>query len=126
MQSELAGLMETFVRAGMRDVNETRVAAGRLAQWLRARQSDWAARQFSTEQAQAVRRAIVSDAASGRMNDFNAAEQVVLALESISYSLNDWDRVSAAMDRMFDEVADDASFVPASFARTAASVQGQF
>ena len=38
-------------------------------------------RQFSADEVRAVRRAIANDAASGRMGDFNAAEQAVLALE---------------------------------------------
>lgn len=126
MQAELAELTAAFVLGGMQDVNAARVAAGRLAQWLRARQGEWAVRQFGAEQIRAVRRAIVRDAARGRMSDFNSAEQAVLALESISYSLGDWDNVSSAMDSIFNEVADDATFAPASFARTAANIQGQF
>lgn len=126
MQAELAGLTAEFVRGGQQDTALAKVAAGRLSQWLRERQRTWATREFSRDAIVAVRRALVSEAARGRMADFSAAEQVVLALESISYSLGDWDNVSSALNSIFAEVEDDADFAPSSFARTAASIQGRF
>jgi hypothetical protein len=125
-RAELADMAATLVRGGQEDVTAAVDAAGRIAAWLGQRQAGWANGQFTAEQVRAVRRAIASDAARGMMSDFNAAEQAVLALESLSYTLDDWDRVSAAMDSIFNEVADDADFSPASFARTAASIEGQF
>lgn len=124
--TELAGITAELVRGGQQDVAAARVAAGRLGQWLRQRQRDWASRNFSAETIMAVRRALIQQAARGQIRDFNAAEQVFLGLESLSYSLDDRQRLSAALDRIFAEVEDDATFVPSSFARTAGSVQGQF
>jgi hypothetical protein len=60
------------------------------------------------------------------MSDFSAAEQVYLALESLSYTLGDRQKLSAALDRFYAEVEDDASFNPSSFSNTAQSLQGQF
>ena len=124
--AELTTNTEALIRGGQQDIAVAKVAAGRLGQWLRQRQRDWATQSFSDADVVAVRRALVGQAASGQMRDFNAAEQVVLALESLSYSLGDRDRLSSALDRIFTEVEDDATFSPSSFAGTARSVQGQF
>lgn len=125
-QSELTSTTAALIRGGQQDVVAARVAAGRLGQWLRQRQREWSSRNFSAETVVAVRRALVRQAASGRMSDFNAAEQVYLALESLSYSLDDRQRLAGALDRIYAEVEDDATFVPSSFASTAGKVQGQF
>jgi hypothetical protein len=123
---ELGAMAAALVRGGQEDITVAAEAAGRISAWLQARQQAWADRQFTADEVRAVRRAIANDAARGRMGDFNAAEQAVLALESLSYSLRDWDRVSAAMDSIFNEVADDADFSPTSFAGTAGRIAGQF
>ena len=125
-RAELAALQSAFVSAGTENVDAAVVAAGRLSQWLRTAQREWLAQSFSPEQVQAVRRQIASDAARGGMSDFAAAEQVVLALETLSYALDDWNRVSSAMDRIFEQVADDASYSPARFASAVASALEQF
>lgn len=125
-QSELAGLTAELVRGGHTDVAAAKVAAGRLAQWLRAKQREWSSRQFGADQVRAVRRAIVVSAGSGELNDYVAAEQAVLALETLSYALGDRASVAAAIDQIFDEVADDANFDPQSFARTAAAIRSRF
>lgn len=125
-RAELAGLQTAFVAAGTDNIDAAVVAAGRLSQWLRMAQREWLAQSFTRDQVRAVRRQIVSDAARGSMSDFSAAEQVVLALETLSYALDDWDRVSSAMDRIFEQVVDDASYSPASFAATAGGILEQF
>ena len=125
-QNELAGLTAELIRGGHTDVAVARVSAGRLAQWLRARQRDWLSRQYGADQVRDVRRAIVDYAARGILNDFVAAEQAVMALDTLSYALGDRGSVGAAIDRVFDEVADDASYDPRSFAATAAGIRSQF
>ena len=74
----------------------------------------------------AVRRNIVDIAAQGRANDFNTAEQVFFALESLSYTLGDRRRLTAALDLVFAEVEDDADFSPASFTATVRNIRGEF
>jgi hypothetical protein len=126
IQTELAGLTADLVRGGHTDVAVAKVAAGRLAQWLRTKQREWSARQFGPDEVRAVRRAIVESAARGELNDYVAAEQAVLAMETLSYALGDRANVATAIDRVFDEVADDASFDPRSFANTAAAIRSGF
>jgi len=126
LQAELASNSQALVLGGQQDLAAARVAAGRLAQWLRSRERAWSSRSFGSDTIAAVRRTIVQQAGKGRMGDFATAEQVVMALESLSYSLGDHDRLLAALDQLFEEVADHKRFAPASFARTSRAVQGQF
>lgn len=125
-QAELASASDAFVRAGQEDIGRVKIAADGLIEWLVERQREWATRQFNTETVVAVRRALVGAAARGQMSDFNAAEQIYLALESLSYTLGDRQRLTDALDRIYAEVENDSKFVPSSFAATARNVQGQF
>jgi hypothetical protein len=123
---ELAAASAAFVRSGQEDMAAVRQASSTLLEWLSTRQRNWAERQFDQNAIAAVRKALVQTAARGRMSDFSAAEQVYLALESLSYTLGDRQKLSAALDRFYAEVEDDASFNPSSFSNTAQSLQGQF
>ncbi len=125
-RAELASASDAFVRAGQEDIARVKDAANGLIEWLAERQREWATRQFNTETVVAVRRVLVVAAARGQMNDFNAAEQIYLALESLSYTLGDRQRLADALDQIFAEVEDDSKFRPSSFAATARIVQGQF
>ena len=97
-----------------------------LIDWLAARQLDWSTREFDRETVIAVRRALIGAAARGQMSDFNAAEQLYLALESLSYTLGDRQRLKGALDRIYTEVEDGAKFNPSSLASTAQKLQGKF
>ena len=125
-RDELRALVSALIVGGHSDVAAARVAAGRLATWVRERQAAWASRRFTSDEVRAVRRAIVNDAARGRMSDFAAAEQVMMATETLSYALGDWDNVSPAIDQLFREVTQNGTYDPASFARTAAGVLDRF
>ena len=125
-RAELARAADAIVRAGQEDIASVKAAANALIEWLAERQRDWATRQFDTETVVAVRRALVVAAARGQMRDYIAAEQIYFALDSLSYTLGDRQRLADALDRIFAEVEDDATFKPSSFAATARSVRGQF
>jgi hypothetical protein len=125
-ETELAEASAAFVRSGQESMAAVRQAGAAVASWLNSRQRDWSTRQFDRNTIAGVRRALVQSAANDRMSDFNAAEQVYLALESLSYTLGDRSKYSAALDRIYKEVEDDASFNPSSFRSTAQTLQGQF
>ena len=115
-----------LIVAGQEDAAAVVATADGLIRWLEGRQADWSVRRFSDAESRAVRRALVSQTATGRMSDYNAAEQVYLSLESLSYSIGDRDRLSDALDRLYEEVKDHAAYDPASFAATARNLTGQF
>ena len=125
-RTEMTEATAAFVRSGQENVASVRQTSQALISWLESRKREWSTRQFDKNTIVAVRRALIQSAAAGNMSDFNSAEQVYLALESLSYTLGDRQQLTSAIDKMYDEVENDSTFNPSSFSRTAQSVQGQF
>ena len=125
-KTELTEATDAFVRSGQEDIASVRQTSQVLVSWLEYRKSEWSSRQFDKNTIVAVRRALIMSAAGGHMSDFNSAEQVYLALESLSYTLGDRQQLTSALDRIYNEVENDSTFNPSSFRRTAQNLQGQF
>lgn len=125
-QNEVQRVSEDLARAGQADAAASKIAATKVGDWLERRLQRWADQEFPTATVVAARRAVLQAAADGIMSDFNAAEQAYFALESLSYSLGDRDRLTVALDRIYAEVEIASKFRPGSFASTARSLQGQF
>lgn len=124
--AELRQASDAFVRAGQADADAVKRAAATVDNWLQPRLRSWSSREFSVATVVAVRRAILQAAADGHASDFNAAEQVYLALESLSFTLGDRDRLTSALDKIYSEVETASAFRPAAFANTARNLTGQF
>ncbi len=122
----LQNATQALIRSGQRDSASLRRVASELIEWFDGRQRQWASREFDRATVIAVRKAVIQSAASGRTSDFAAAEQVFMAMESLSYALGDRDQREDALDRLFAEVEDHKTFSPSRFAITARNVQGQF
>ncbi len=125
-RAALATASNALIRAGQQDFNKVTSAADRLIDWLAVRQLEWSTREFDRKTIFAVRRALVGAAGRGQMSDFNAAEQVYLALESLSFTLGDRQRLEDALDRIYAQVEIASEFRPSSFASTARNLQGEF
>jgi hypothetical protein len=125
-QTEMTAATAAFVRSGQENIASVRQTSRALITWLESRKSEWSTRLFDKNTIVSVRRALIQSAAGGNMSDFNAAEQVYLGLESLSYTLGDRQQKTAALDRIYKEVENDSTFNPSSFSRTAQDVQGQF
>jgi len=125
-KTEFTEASAAFIRSGQENIANIRQTSQPLMTWLDSRKREWSTRQFDKNTIIAVRRALIQSAAAGNMSDFNAAEQVYLALESLSYTLGDRQQHTGALDRIYDEVENDSSFDPSSFSRTAQNLQGQF
>jgi hypothetical protein len=125
-KSKMTEASAAFVRSGQEDIASVRQTSQILIASLESRKREWLTRQFDKSTIVAVRRALIQSAAGGIMSDFNAAEQVYLALESLSYTLGDRQQKSTALDRIYEEVENDSTFDPSSFSQTAQSVRGQF
>lgn len=121
-QREFDRITTTLLRAGQQNAAATVAAAISVADWLQERQQHWARAAFSRDTVKAVRRALVSAASDGRLSDFNAAEQLYLAVESLSYTLGDRDRYADDLDRLFAELEDDYQYRPARFEAAARSL----
>ena len=125
-KTEMTAASDAFVRSGQENIANVRQTSQTLITWLESRKGDWSRRQFDKNTIVAVRRALIQSAADGKMSDFNSAEQLYLALESLSYTLGDRQQLTSALDRVYKEVENDSTFNPSSFTRTAKNVRGQF
>lgn len=101
--------------AGQTGYPQTRAAAAELSQWLNSRKAAWLGRTFSTADIRAVRKSIAKQGADGQLNDFSAAEQAFYGIESLSYYVDDVDRLQTVLDKLFASVEDEAKYKPASF-----------
>lgn len=124
-RGEFSRLRGSLLRAGTESVTATRAAASELLEWIGDRAA-WRSRAVDDDTIRSVRRALLAQAASGRMGDYAAAEQAFLALESLSYTLGDVDARQDALDRLYGVVESDRSYDPSAFARTARAVQDGF
>lgn len=122
---DLVGLTNGLIRAGQRDRASVATAAKALQDWL-AQRDAWTRRQFSKDDVVKMRRTLARYAATDKAGDYAAAEQIVLGLESLSYSLGDRDSKKAALDALYNAVKNDTTFSPQQFASAAANAQRSF
>jgi hypothetical protein len=121
-RATLAAAVQQLVRAGQQSASAVRQAAKTLDVWISARENAWGARAYGRDTIAAVRKAIVSAAAQGDLADYGAAEQVFLAVDSLSLQLGDADRLRGRVDALYQAVETDQSYRPAQFAKAAASL----
>ena len=122
---QLAALTNALVRAGQRDPGAVSAAAGAVLDWLKAREP-LTRRSYQRAEVVAVRKALLGYGASDKLGDYAVAEQIVLGVESLSYSLGDRPAKKAALDRLYAAVKTPAAFNPTQFAATAKAALGQF
>jgi hypothetical protein len=123
--ADLVAGTDELIRAGQADPQSLRAAAQRLLERLRSDET-WSTRAYSPLDIAKVRKILVRMAAEDRASDFGAAEQIVLGIDSLSHSLNDYDRRRAPLDALYDRVKSGANFNATQFAEAARRVQGQF
>jgi hypothetical protein len=123
--TELVGLTNGLIRAGQRDRATVTSAAKALQDWVEKRDT-LTRRQFSAADVTAMRKTLVRYGATDKAGDYAAAEQIVLGLESLSYSLGDRDKKKAALDALYNAVKNDTTFSPQQFASAAANAQRAF
>lgn len=123
--AEIADGARGLTRAGQTDPAAIRESVRKLLDTLRTR-ANWTQRTFSSGQTTALRRTLLQYAAADRASDYLAAEQIVLGVESLSYSLGDHERHNADVDALYNAVKTSASFDPSQFATVARQVTGHF
>jgi hypothetical protein len=122
---ELVTLTNALIRSGQRDRASVAAAAKALQDWIGKREA-LSRRQFSTADVTNMRKTLVKYAATDKAGDYAAAEQIVLGLESLSYSLGDRDKKKAALDALYNAVKNDTTFSPQQFASAAGNAQRSF
>lgn len=123
--AELVTLTNALIRSGQRDATAVGAASKSLLDWL-ARRDALTRKQFSKAEVASVRKALINYAAADKAGDYATAEQVVLGVESLSYSLGDRDGKKAALDALYNAVRSDTNFSPQQFAAAAKNAQRQF
>jgi hypothetical protein len=123
--TELVNLTNGLIRAGQRDRATVASAAKALLDWVDKRDT-LTRRQFSSADVSSMRKTLVKYGATDKAGDYAAAEQIVLGLESLSYSLGDRDKKKAALDALYNAVKNDTTFSPQQFASAAANAQRAF
>jgi hypothetical protein len=122
---ELVSLTNALIRAGQKDRASVSAAAKAVLDWVDKRDA-LSRRQFSAADVTAMRKTLVKYGATDKAGDYAAAEQIVLGLESLSYSLGDRDKKKAALDALYNAVKNDIAFSPQQFASAAANAQRSF
>ncbi|MBL8266968.1 multiheme c-type cytochrome [Steroidobacter sp.] len=123
--AQLAELTNALIRAGQRDRAAVSEAAKALLNWLAPRDV-LARRQYSSADVIKMRKTLARYAATDKAGDYAAAEQIVLGLESLSYSIGDRNSKKAALDALYNAVKNDSTFSPQQFATAAANAQKSF
>ncbi|MBM0105333.1 hypothetical protein JM946_11260 [Steroidobacter sp. S1-65] len=122
---QLAELTNALIRAGQRDRAAVNEAAKALLNWLAPRDA-LARKQYSSADVIKMRKTLARYAASDKAGDYAAAEQIVLGLESLSYTIGDRASKKAALDALYNAVKNDNTFSPQQFAAAAANAQRSF
>jgi hypothetical protein len=123
--AQLAEMTNALIRAGQRDRATVNEAAKSLLNWLAPRDA-LARRQYSSADVIKMRKTLARYAATDKAGDYAAAEQIVLGLESLSYTIGDRDSKKAALDALYNAVKNDTTFSPQQFATAAANAQRSF
>lgn len=122
---QLADLTNALIRAGQRDRASVNEAAKTLLNWLGPRDA-LARRQYSDGEVIKMRKTLARYATTEWAGDYAAAEQIVLGLESLSYTIGDHDQKKAALDGLYAAVKNENTFSPQQFAAAAANAQKSF
>jgi hypothetical protein len=123
--AELGAGTDNLIRAGQTDPAALRAAAQQLLDLLRGDEA-WSTRVYSAADIAKVRKILLRMAAEDKASDFVVAEQIMYGLDSLSHSLDDYDKRRASLDVMYGKVTSGANFNAAQFADAARRVQGQF
>jgi hypothetical protein len=122
---DLISMTNALIRAGQRDRAAVTSTAKTFLEWM-SRRDSLARRAYTRAEVVNVRKVLINYGAADKAGDYAAAEQIVLGVESLSYSLGDRDSKKAALDALYSAVKSDTNFSPQQFATAAKNAQGSF
>lgn len=120
LRRDLTALHQASLQSREQVVAAAQALHGRLAPLVESLSQA----QYGPEQQRELRRELLKQAAAQRFRHFTAAEQVFLAVETLSLSLGDDARLEGQLDRLFATVEDENDFVPQQFAVLAGQMLG--
>jgi hypothetical protein len=124
-KEQLTEMTTALVRAGQRDRASVNEAAKTMLNWLAPRDA-LARKQYSDADVIKMRKTLARYATTEWSGDYAAAEQIVLGLESLSYTIGDRDNKKAALDGLYNAVKNENTFSPQQFMTAAANAQKTF
>jgi len=113
---KLAQGIDSLHSASLSDRTAVVAAAQNLHAVIMPLVEDLSAADYSPEKMRALRKGLLSQAASGRFRHFTAAEQIFLAVETLCLSLSEVDKYEVQLDKWFKTMDNENTFVPAQYA----------
>jgi len=102
-------------RASLQDRGKVGQAAAQLRSRIAPQLERLAKASYDRPKISQLRRGLLQAAADGRFRHFTAAEQVFMAVETLSLELGDAERLKTPLDQWFATVEEDDPFVPQQF-----------
>ena len=124
--AELQRRVNALIAAGQSGRSAVVEAAQGLERWIDRRQAEWRGISVSNPQVRAMRKALVTQAASGREVDYGTAEQGLLSIVTLTAYLGENESLGSAIDNLFDALGNDETFRPRQYAAAARQVAGSF
>jgi Cytochrome c554 and c-prime len=123
--NQLAALTQALVKAGQRDRAAVNAAAGAVLDWLKEHEV-LSRRPYTKTDVVIARRMLLRLATSDKVTDYAVAEQIVLGVESLSYTAGDRTAKKASLDKLYAAVKSSTSFSPTQFATAAKTTFDRF
>jgi len=128
-EGELVTALRDAHRAALRGAQSGRAAfdaaAARLLETLDVAAAGWS-RPMDVADVARIRLALLEAAADDQASDYAEAEQVYFGFESLCHALDEIERCGPGLDSLFETVADERSYRPSAFARTAGQLAATF
>ena len=113
-------------KASVKDKAKLEQAIINLSNYIKKLDSQLAGKPYSEQVMRAVRYRLVSKSAAGEYRDFSAAEQAFLAVDSITITLGESDKLASSLDQWYDALSDEDRFSPKGFAKVANKIKKAF
>jgi hypothetical protein len=123
--ARLRTLVNQLVAAGQKDREAILASAKALEGWIQSHRAGWL-RSVDSSRMRDIRRRLLAQAAAGTVIDYGTAEQGLLSIVALSTYLGDQDKLTMAIDDLFDSLGNDETFRPARYAAAAKRVAGRF
>ena len=113
-------------KASMQDKTKLKQAIINLSNYIKQLDSQLAGKAYSAGDMRAVRQNLLSKSAKGEYRDFSAAEHAFLAVDSITITLDEGDKLASSLDQWYDSLSDEDRFSPKGFANVANKIKRAF
>ncbi len=115
IHSEFINSIKQLHISSLKDRNSIITSVQNIQKLISSISSQLIDKSFTNQDKIKVRKGLLEDAANGLFRDFSSAEQVFIAVETLSIDLKDDSKLQKQLDRWFDSVKDEDEFIPKQF-----------